>query len=185
MSLYKEWIALIENSDLDLMGFAGMIHAWSLANVAYIMEERGRDDWKSPRKLLEDSEGDCEDFAILAYASLRKHGLAPSNVRITYIYTNQGAHMTCRFRDEDGTWWEMDNLKDKLAEPRSRAIYQISEEGFFVRNMLMSGRVYKWEGAVKEMQEDGILSGRIIWSNPAETGTVPSSWDITDDTTLE
>jgi len=56
---------------------------------------RMEDYWQTPTETLRLKTGDCEDYAILAYASLKKLGFYP---KLFVLYNNDTAHAICLFR---------------------------------------------------------------------------------------
>lgn len=68
---------------------------WIAFNIKYIddLEKWGIEDyWQSPSETLESKTGDCEDYAILAYACMKKLGYHP---KVFILYNNTDAHALC------------------------------------------------------------------------------------------
>jgi len=85
--------------------------------VRYTPEASGQDQWQSPSDTISLRTGDCEDYAILKYATLLKSGLAEDSLRIVIgeiksIAGNQ-PHAWCAAY-LDGAWRAMDQKFDQL-----------------------------------------------------------------------
>jgi len=80
-----------------------------------------RDYWATPVELLALNGGDCEDFALAKYFSLKAAGVAPQKLRITYVrawlrrQSRVEAHMVLAyFPEEAGDPLILDNLTDDI-----------------------------------------------------------------------
>ena len=79
------------------------------------------DYWASPFEFLGTGAGDCEDYAIAKYFSLRQLGVPDSKLRITYVKLRQRgtkyeqAHMVLTYYHKPGaTPIVLDNVNKKL-----------------------------------------------------------------------
>ncbi len=80
--------------------------------ITYTPEPDGGDAWQTPTQTLAISHGDCEDYAILKYATLLRAGLPSASLRIVIgeiisIAGNQ-PHAWCAAYLE-GIWHALDN----------------------------------------------------------------------------
>jgi transglutaminase-like putative cysteine protease len=82
--------------------------------IVYTPEPDGADVWQTPSQTLLLHRGDCEDFAILKYALLRKWGL-PARIVVGEIKSISGnlPHAWCATY-LDGHWLALDNKFDQL-----------------------------------------------------------------------
>ena len=79
------------------------ISLWITFNIKYVSDQEkwGMEDyWQSPTETLTQNKegkytGDCEDYAILAYACMKKLGYKP---KIFIMYEKQNAHAVCLVR---------------------------------------------------------------------------------------
>lgn len=91
-----------------------------------------RDHWATPTEFLARS-GDCEDFALVKYVSLRRLGFAPDRLRLVVVHDTERAiaHAVLLVRLEQG-WRVLDNLTDRLLPPERirhyRPYYSVNEE---------------------------------------------------------
>lgn len=82
-----------------------------------------QDYWATPMELLASNGGDCEDFAIAKYYTLKRLGLPLKRMRLTYVKSlslNQ-EHMVLTYYEKPGaTPLVLDNLTNhiKLADQR-------------------------------------------------------------------
>jgi predicted transglutaminase-like cysteine proteinase len=82
-----------------------------------------RDYWAGPWSFLV-GVGDCEDYAIAKYATLRALGIPAADMRILVVDDSlRGlAHAVLAVRDGDRTWL-LDNQADRLLDARADARY--------------------------------------------------------------
>ncbi len=85
--------------------------------IVYTPEPDRDDAWQTPAQTLTTSHGDCEDYAILKYATLLRAGLSVASLRIVIgeiksIAGNQ-PHAWCAAY-LDGAWRTLDNKFDQI-----------------------------------------------------------------------
>jgi predicted transglutaminase-like cysteine proteinase len=79
------------------------------------------DYWATPTELIGSGGGDCEDFALARYASLRQIGIPPERLQIAYVKRDEEAHMVLLYRDETGGEpWVLDNLEMEMLRTPAR-----------------------------------------------------------------
>lgn len=103
----------------------------------------GKNDyWAAPFEFMGTGAGDCEDYAIAKYYSLKKLGISENKLRITYVkYLKRGtrfeqAHMVLTYYHKPGsTPVVLDNInkKLKLASKRRdlKPIYSFNAQGLW------------------------------------------------------
>ena len=133
-----------------------------------------QDYWASPLEVLGRAQGDCEDFAIAKYVSLKLLGIPPEKLRLTYVKARIGgpqsaivqAHMVLSYypapNDEPLV---LDNLISDI-RPASRrtdltTIFGFNAEGLWVggttpRATSATQRLSKWQSVLARMREEGI-----------------------------
>ena len=80
---------------------------WLTFNIWYKKDVKTSDEWKPSWQTLKDRAGDCEDFAVLAYACLKLMGV--QEVKIFCLYPIKGSgHCICCFKSKD-YWRAFDN----------------------------------------------------------------------------
>ena len=132
------------------------------------------DYWATPLEVLGRGEGDCEDFAIAKYMTLKLMGVAPDKMRLAYVKARMGgpqssivqAHMVLSYypapQDEPVI---LDNLISDI-RPASRrpdltTVFGFNTEGLWVggaapRAGASPQRLSKWQAVLVRMREEGI-----------------------------
>ena len=133
-----------------------------------------RDYWATPLETLGRAQGDCEDFAIAKYVTLKLLGIPSDKMRLTYVKARIGgpqsslvqAHMVLSYypapNDEPLV---LDNLISDIRPASRRAdlttIFGFNAEGLWVgvvapRAASPSQRLSKWQAVLTRMREEGI-----------------------------
>lgn len=133
-----------------------------------------QDYWATPLETLGRAQGDCEDFAIAKYVTLKLLGIPSEKLRLTYVKARIGgpqstlvqAHMVLSYYPApDDEPLVMDNLISDI-RPASRrtdliTIFGFNAEGLWVggaspRASSASQRLSKWQSVLARMREEGI-----------------------------
>ncbi len=83
----------------------------------------GKEDfWALPSEFLRRGLGDCEDYAIAKYITLRRLGVDDKKLRLAYVrsLTLRQAHMVLLVDTGNGEQLVLDNLVDTLKPPSKR-----------------------------------------------------------------
>ena len=86
------------------------------------------DYWASPRETLELGAGDCEDFALAKYFTLRLLGIPEQHLRLVYstLISTQQAHMVLGYWADDGEGLALlDNLHSEVLPTAQRPDLQM------------------------------------------------------------
>ncbi|MEW5965936.1 MAG: transglutaminase-like cysteine peptidase [Pseudomonadota bacterium] len=132
------------------------------------------DYWATPLETLGRGAGDCEDFAIAKYVTLKLLGMPSDKLRLTYVRARIGgpqstlvqAHMVLSYypapNDEPLV---LDNLISDI-RPASRrpdltTVFGFNTEGLWVgggapRATSSAQRLSKWQSVLVRMREEGI-----------------------------
>lgn len=97
------------------------------------------DYWATPEEFIAHDAGDCEDFAIAKYFTLKAMGIEPAKLRITYVkaLTLDQAHMVLAYYPSpDAEPLILDNL-NQLIKPASerpdlRPVYSFNTEALWL-----------------------------------------------------
>ncbi len=141
----------------------------------------GQEDyWGTPLETLNKAAGDCEDFSILKYASLRKLGIPDERLRLFYVNARIGgpgsplsqAHMVLGyFAEPRGEPLVLDNLVTRIEAASRRddltPIFSFNSEGLWPDGAERSAadptaRLSRWRRVVEEMDADGLNLNRPI-----------------------
>jgi predicted transglutaminase-like cysteine proteinase len=133
-----------------------------------------QDYWATPLEMLGRGQGDCEDFAIAKYVTLKLLGIPSEKLRLTYVKARIGgpqsaivqAHMVLSYYPApDDEPLVLDNLISDI-RPASRrtdltTIFGFNAEGLWVggatpRVNSTSQRLSKWQSVLARMREEGI-----------------------------
>lgn len=134
-ALMREGVELDEHQQLAAVNdffngarFASDPELWQVA-----------DYWATPEEFLVRDAGDCEDFAIAKYVTLKAMGVAPDKLRITYVKvaTLQQAHMVLAYyADPAAEPLILDNLNGRIqaaGERRDlRPIYSFNADSLWL-----------------------------------------------------
>lgn len=132
------------------------------------------DYWASPLEVLGRAEGDCEDFAIAKYMTLKLMGVSSDKMRLAYVKARLGgpqsslvqAHMVLSYYPAPGDEpLILDNLISDI-RPASRrpdltTVFGFNTEGLWVggaapRAGASPQRLSKWQAVLLRMREEGI-----------------------------
>ena len=103
----------------------------------------GKEDyWATPLELLATNGGDCEDYSIAKYFTLREMGVPIENMKITYVKAvklNQ-AHMVLAYYEKpDAEPLILDNLIDEIKPASIRTdlvpVYSFNGEGLWLSKL--------------------------------------------------
>jgi len=168
----QEWAALIESSQtLSEREQLHAVNAFFNRSLLFIDDARNwqQDDyWATPVEALLKGAGDCEDYAIAKYLTLRRLGMPSDKLRITYVKAlelNQ-AHMVL-------TWYAtptsdplvLDNLISEIRPASQRRdllpVYAFNAEGLWLpgpgggRRTGDSKRLSRWQELLHKMRAEG------------------------------
>ena len=110
------WESLInayqDASDKEKLEAISRFFAVRIRQAPDIGKDGGNDYWQSPIETLVRGKGDCEDFAMAHYISLRLLGIPASQLRIAIVSgPRNGNHAVVLFYEEDNSDpWVVDNL---------------------------------------------------------------------------
>jgi len=126
------------------------------------------DYWASPLEMLSKGQGDCEDYAIAKYFTLRKLGVPSDKLRITYVKAVRlkQAHMVLTYYPTPNAIpLVLDNLIDGIVSADKRndlvPVYAFNAEGMWLpgaggnKRVGDSKRLSRWVDLTKKMQAEG------------------------------
>ena len=170
----QEWARLIEQSaGLDEPEKLRTVNAFFNRSLDFTDDERvwqQADYWATPVEALVKGAGDCEDYAIAKYLTLRRLGIPSEKLRITYVKAlelNQ-AHMVL-------TWYAtptsdplvLDNLIPEIRPASQRRdllpVYAFNAEGLWLpgpgggKRTGDSKNLSRWQDLLKKMRAEGFV----------------------------
>lgn len=127
------------------------------------------DYWATPTEFLVSDGGDCEDFAIAKYFTLRELGVPAERLRITYVkaLTLKQAHMVLTyFPAPNAEPIVLDNLQNQILPASQRTdlipVYSFNGESLWLAKELSgrgqmvggSGRISLWQDLLARMKRE-------------------------------
>lgn len=167
-----EWADLIEQGNrLDEQAQLQAVNGFFNRSLLFIDDERNWqqvDYWATPIEALIKGAGDCEDYAIAKYLTLRHLGVPGERLRITYVkaLTQNQPHMVL-------TWYAtptsdplvLDNLITDIRPASQRRdllpVYAFNAEGLWLpgaaggRRTGDSKNLSRWQDLLKKMHAEG------------------------------
>lgn len=135
---------------------------------------RQADFWATPGETLGMGAGDCEDFTIIKYFTLRMLGIPVQRMRLTYVRARIGgpasnitqAHMVLTYyATPDAQPLVLDNLLNEI-RPASRRpdlepVFSFNSDGVWAGGSSTPAtpveRLSRWTGLLERMQKEGSL----------------------------
>ena len=130
------------------------------------------DYWATPVEALIKTAGDCEDYALAKYFSLRQLGIPSDKLRITYVkaLTRNQAHMVLTYYSSPGAEpLVLDNLIGDIRPASQRKdllpVYAFNAEGLYLpgkpgnQRSGDSKKLSRWQDVLKKMQTEGFAVG--------------------------
>ena len=131
---------------------------------------RQTDYWATPVESLVKGAGDCEDYALAKYFSLRNLGVPSEKLRITYVkaLTRNQAHMVLTYYASPGAEpLVLDNLIGEIRPASQRKdllpVYAFNAEGLYLPGQTGkksdTKKLSRWQDLLKKMRAEGFDIG--------------------------
>lgn len=172
LSVVDDWLRLI-----DLAGDAPRSEQLSRVNDFFNLRVRFGDDiqiwqmadyWATPLQTLVRGQGDCEDYAIAKYLTLRALGVPQSELRLIYVRARidgrAQAHMVLGYYpDPHGEPLILDNLSGVVAPAAQRRdlspIFSFNDEGLWAGGIRAASRptdrLSNWRAVLGRIRDEG------------------------------
>jgi predicted transglutaminase-like cysteine proteinase len=165
------WQALIENSQtLSELEKLEVVNTFFNSNVLFINDInlwQQEDYWATPVEMLAIGAGDCEDYSIAKYFTLKEIGIPEEKLRITYVKATEigQAHMVLTyFETKRSIPLVLDNLKIDIQPATERTdlvpVYSFNGAGLWLaksrgggKRVGESSRLSLWQDLEKRMQD--------------------------------
>ncbi len=131
------------------------------------------DYWATPLQMLSSNGGDCEDFSIAKYFTLRQMGIPASRLRLTYVKAidlNQAHMVLTYFREKNADPLVLDNLVGDIHTASRRTdlepVYSFNAEGLWLarargadKRVGKPERLSRWKAVVARIstEQSGIV----------------------------
>lgn len=131
---------------------------------------RQNDYWATPIEMLVQGEGDCEDYSIAKYFTLRRLGIPSEKLRITYVKAlnyNQAHMVLTYYASPSAEPLVLDNLINQIKPASQRRdllpVYAFNAEGLYLPGSNSkksdSKRLSRWQDLLKKMRAEGFAIG--------------------------
>mgnify|MGYP003385700916 CR=1 FL=1 len=168
----ESWQTLIQTSqDLSDDEKLQVVNRFFNSNMQFINDQAlwGKEDyWATPIEALSIGAGDCEDYSIAKYFTLKELGIDEDKLRITYVKAIKigQAHMVLTyFKNKRAIPVVLDNLDTEIKPANLRSdlvpVYSFNGDGLWLAKSRGEGkrvgsasRLSLWEDLEKRMQSD-------------------------------
>ncbi len=134
--------------------------------ISDIIHWKKKDYWATPIEFIATNGGDCEDFTIAKYFTLRELGVADKKLRLTYVKAirlNQAHMVLSYFETPSSEPLLLDNLDKEIRFASKRRdlvpVYSFNGNGLWLakereqgRLIGKSSRIGLWTDVIKRMQ---------------------------------
>ena len=132
------------------------------------------DYWATPVQMLASNGGDCEDFSIAKYFTLREMGVPEERMRLTYVKALQldQAHMVLTYYPSPGAEpLVLDNLDTAILPSSQRTdllpVYSFNGNGLWLakregndERVGRSERLSRWQEVIARINDEQLLMAR-------------------------
>jgi predicted transglutaminase-like cysteine proteinase len=172
-SLLQDWVEVInENKDKSDEDKIEAANRFFNRNIYFVSDERHwhkKDYWATPLETIATRGGDCEDFSIGKYFTLREMGVPDSKLRITYVRARRlrQPHMVLSYYPTPGAVpLILDNLTDRILPATERRdlkpVYSFNGSSLWMAKARGSGApvgnsssIHLWAQVQKRMMLEG------------------------------
>ena len=166
-------ILMQENQDLSEREKLAVVNDFFNSNVLFvddILLWNKEDDWATPIEMLSLGAGDCEDYSIAKYFTLKQLGVDEDKLRITYVKAidlNQAHMVLTYFENKRAIPLVLDNLINEI-QPASRRqdltpVYSFNGTGLWLAKSRSEGqrvgdasRLSLWEDLAARMRAERV-----------------------------
>jgi len=135
----------------------------------------GKEDyWATPLQMLASNGGDCEDYSITKYFTLREMGIPAERLKLTYVKAlrlNQAHMVLTYFPSPDAEPLILDNLVGEIRTASERndllPVYSFNGDGLWVakarggqQRVGQSSRLSRWQGVIARIDKEQVALSR-------------------------
>ncbi len=178
-AVLEAWLALLERlRDADVETQLRGVNDFINRRVRWLEDPRvwGQDDyWATPLETLGRGAGDCEDFTIAKYVSLRELQVPEPRLRLIYVKARIGrsritqAHMVLgHYPTPESEPLILDNLVPSITPASQRTdldpLFSFNGSGLWAGGSSRSradpvARLSRWRSAIDRMRQQGFIQG--------------------------
>ncbi|WXL27305.1 cysteine protease LapG [Ectopseudomonas mendocina] len=131
---------------------------------------RQKDYWATPVEMLVKGSGDCEDYSIAKYFTLRRLGIPSEKLRITYVKAlnyNQAHMVLTYYATPTSEPLVLDNLINDILPASQRRdllpVYSFNAEGLYLpgsnNKKSDTKKLSRWQDLLRKMRTEGFAIG--------------------------
>ncbi|MCP4322658.1 MAG: transglutaminase [Psychromonas sp.] len=162
--LLEQWLTLISDNesedDWKRIHVANHFFNKKVSFVDDIIHWKKKDYWATPVEFIGTQGGDCEDFALAKYFTLKAMGVDPQKMRLMYVRAlavNQ-AHMVLIYSEKlEDIPLVLDNINHKILPANKRRdlkpIYSFNGDGLWLAKAKGLGKQIKGKGDVSRWED--------------------------------
>jgi predicted transglutaminase-like cysteine proteinase len=170
----QAWEALIKSgtelSEQDKLSEVNRFFNRQIRFVDDIRLWKVNDYWATPIEMLVKGAGDCEDYSIAKYFTLRRLGIPSDKLRITYVKAlnyNQAHMVLTYYASPRAEPLVLDNLINQIKPASQRKdllpVYAFNAEGLYLPGSSSkksdTKRLSRWQDILKKMRAEGFAIG--------------------------
>ncbi|PMR74889.1 transglutaminase-like cysteine peptidase [Billgrantia endophytica] len=177
LNTLEEWFALLDRlRDADLDTQLREVNDFFNRRVRWVddIDNWGQEDfWATPLETMGQGQGDCEDYSIAKYVTLKELGVPGDRLRMIYVRARIGrgqivqAHMVLGYYETPAaTPLVLDNLVPSITPASQRTdldpVFSFNSEGLWAGGSSQSradpvARLSRWRNVIGRMQEQGFI----------------------------
>ena len=168
-----DWEALIKSSaaltEADKLNEVNRFFNRKFRFVDDIKLWRENDYWATPVEALVKGAGDCEDYSLAKYFTLRRLGIPSEKLRITYVKAlnyNQAHMVLTYYASPTAEPLVLDNLINDIRPSQRKdllPVYAFNAEGLYLPGSNArksdSKKLSRWQDVLKKMRAEGFAVG--------------------------
>ncbi len=180
LRIYRDWQQLVlrlgrEGSEDSRIREVNQFLNQRLRYVEDSMLWRQEDYWATPLESMSRGAGDCEDYAIAKYFTLRELGVAPQKLRMVYVRARIGgpsstitqAHMVLAYyTTPTAEPLVLDSLVTSILPASQRTdlqpVFSFNADGIWVGNSTAPNanvdRLTRWRQLIDKMKSEGFIN---------------------------
>lgn len=170
----QAWEALIKSStelaEQDKLSEVNRFFNRQIRFVDDIRLWKVNDYWATPIEMLIKGAGDCEDYSIAKYFTLRRLGIPSDKLRITYVKAlnyNQAHMVLTYYASPSAEPLVLDNLINQIKPASQRKdllpVYAFNAEGLYLPGSSSrksdTKKLSRWQDILKKMRTEGFAIG--------------------------
>lgn len=162
--LFEQWIKLMtdheQKDDWQKMRLVNHFFNKKITFVDDIVHWKEKDYWATPIEFIGTKGGDCEDFALAKYFTLKAMGVDPTKMRLMYVraLTINQPHMVLIYSEKfDQMPLVLDNINPKILPANQRRdlkpVYSFNGDGLWLAKAKGLGKQVKGKGDVARWED--------------------------------